>query len=290
MQFREPKRKKLAPLTPATVEKSTVQLRGTFNGFCVVVENTLEARDVLAASCYGKPNLSKWYHFVNKEDEIIRKRQFETRKGFFDDSNQVNKVIVVEDSDSEDENYFAKARKPLYEIDRSGLKERIHLDLSEAYFLYKYTKSLVIYQNGVVLDTELCWRQFCTEDKYFVQNYICYHHFRRKNWVVKPGLKFGGDFLLYKEGPAYYHASYVVIIDILDENTLQRKVDLCRRDMNTKNLAGLNRLCESTAKELLIFQILWPNNIQHISNGDIKHIKVKEILMRRWNPNSKQIN
>lgn len=97
--------------------------------------------------------------------------------------------------------------------------------------------------------------------------------------------------MLYKDGPAFYHASYIVIIDILSEDTLERRTDLCRRSMNTRNIVGLNRLCESTGKELLIFQIIWPQDVHLLANDDdIKHVKVKEILMRRWDPNSKQLN
>lgn len=288
MQLREPKRKKITPPIKLESQKHARQLQGTFNGFCVFVEDTQEARHILETSCYGKPNLSRGYDNVKKE--IIRKRQFETRQNLADKNNKPEKIIVLPDSDSEDENYFTLNIKPVYEIDRSDLKERIYLDLPEAYFLNKYKQCLFIYQDEDLLNFQECWEKFSAEDKYFTQNYICYHHFRRKNWVVKSGLKFGGDFLLYKDGPAYYHASFIVIIDIVDEITLERRVDLCRRSMYTKEITGLNRLCESTGKELLIFQILWPSNVHYITNDHIKHIKVKEILMRRWDPNTKQLN
>lgn len=291
MQVREPKRKKFAPATNLTQQKvKTVQQRGKFNGFCVAVEATQAAKDILGALCYGKPNLSRGYNNVRPDDEIIRKRQFDTRKQYFDPNQKPKKVIVMPDSDSDDDDYFGKEVKPVYEIDRSGLNETINLDLTEAYFLCKYTQSLIIEQNGIVLNSQQCWDKFIAEDRFFIQNYICYHHFRRKNWVVRSGLKFGGDFLLYKQGPAYYHASYVVIIDIFNESNLERNSDLCRREMNARDIIGLNRLCESTGKELLIFQIFWPNNLENVTNEDIKRIKVKEILMRRWDPNTKQLN
>lgn len=54
--------------------------------------------------------------------------------------------------------------------------------------------------------------------------------------------------VLYKEGPASYHASYVVIIDVVDKETLKRDTGMCRRCMNPKNIFGLNRLCETTGK------------------------------------------
>lgn len=95
--------------------------------------------------------------------------------------------------------------------------------------------------------------------------------------------------MLYKHGPAYYHASYVVIIDVVDEETLERLPELCRRSMEVPNVVGLNRLCETMGKELLIFQILWPKGLTVVLNDDIKKFKVKEILMRRWDPNTREI-
>lgn len=283
MQLREPKRKKFSPLLPPQAVPPR-QFLGNLNGFSVIVEATQEARNFLSISCYGKPNLSKGYGCMNKRVEIVRKRQFEARKLLFNKQNKAEKVIVMPDSDSDDDDYFKKEIKPAYEIDTSGVKEKIYLDLVEAYFLHNYKQCLAVQQNGVLLNTQQCWERFSASDKYFAQNYVCYQHFKKKNWVVKPALKFGGDYLLYKDGPAYYHASYVVIVDVLDGESLERRRDLCRRSMNTRDIAGLNRLCETTGKELLIFQILWP------TNDDIKNVKVKEILMRRWDPNSKQLN
>ena len=46
----------------------------------------------------------------------------------------------------------------------------------------------------------------------FPYQYAVYHHFRAKGYVVKDGTKFGCDFLLYKEGPPFYHAQYSVRI------------------------------------------------------------------------------
>ena len=74
-------------------------------------------------------------------------------------------------------------------------------------------------QNGgleqyVILSTDGLHREmhnfFCVAD--FAHQYAVYHHFRAKGYVVKEGTKFGGDFLLYKEGPPFYHALYCVRI------------------------------------------------------------------------------
>lgn len=54
--------------------------------------------------------------------------------------------------------------------------------------------------------------------------------------------------VLYKQGPPYYHASYLVVVETVDADTLIRDDSRCTRKMDWKNLYELNRLCEVTAK------------------------------------------
>lgn len=49
-------------------------------------------------------------------------------------------------------------------------------------------------------------------DNPFLVNYIIYHHFRSLGWVVKSGIKFCVDYLLYKKGPVFSHAEFAVVI------------------------------------------------------------------------------
>lgn len=46
-------------------------------------------------------------------------------------------------------------------------------------------------------------------DNPFLLHYVVYHHYRSLGWVVKTGLKFCVDYLLYKRGPVFTHAEYV---------------------------------------------------------------------------------
>lgn len=43
-------------------------------------------------------------------------------------------------------------------------------------------------------------------DNPFLINYVVYHHYRSLGWVVKGGIKFCVDYLLYKRGPVFTHA------------------------------------------------------------------------------------
>ena len=46
-------------------------------------------------------------------------------------------------------------------------------------------------------------------DNPFLINYVFHHHYRSLGWVVKNGIKFCVDYLLYKRGPVFHHAEYV---------------------------------------------------------------------------------
>jgi tRNA-splicing endonuclease subunit Sen2 len=46
-------------------------------------------------------------------------------------------------------------------------------------------------------------------DNPFLVYYAVYHHYRSLGWVVKGGIKFCVDFLLYKRGPVFSHAEWV---------------------------------------------------------------------------------
>ena len=43
-------------------------------------------------------------------------------------------------------------------------------------------------------------------DNPFLVNYAIYHHYRSLGWVVRSGIKFCVDYLLYKRGPVFHHA------------------------------------------------------------------------------------
>ncbi|KAF5285920.1 hypothetical protein FQA39_LY04381 [Lamprigera yunnana] len=258
---------------------------GYFNYISVVISNESEMQELHTNGCFGKANFSRSYptSLLNENrGEIVRKRVYDRRKewGSKNSTKDVKKLIVVPDSESDDD-YFTDL-KPQYNIDRSKIKEVLNLSLDEAFFLNNFVKCLDILYEGKVMEKNDVWALFKQTDRYFTQNYLVYHYFRSKNWVVKPGIKFGGDFLLYKDGPLFYHASYLIIIDVLDRTTMERKNDLVRRSMEAIKIVALNRLCETVGKELLICQILWPAEILEPEPNNFDKFSINEVLMRRW--------
>ncbi|XP_076627017.1 tRNA splicing endonuclease subunit 2 isoform X1 [Colletes latitarsis] len=204
------------------------------------------------------------------------------------DTDIQNKLLVLPNSDSETENYL-KEIKPKIECGSFPVQETLHLTFEETFFLLYGLGCLnLIDFDGNLLDIDSAWNLFCKVDKNFVQKYVVYHYFRSKGWVVKPGLKYGGDFLLYKQGPPFYHASYIVIVDVLDSDSLIRNENKSMHKSTWNNLLGLDRLSETAAKEILFAQVLWPSSVSHTSNmfnvEILSEFSVRELLWRRWNP------
>ncbi|KAK5133902.1 hypothetical protein LTR08_007131 [Meristemomyces frigidus] len=49
-------------------------------------------------------------------------------------------------------------------------------------------------------------------DSPFLLAYTTYHHFRSLGWVIRPGVKFAVDYLLYNRGPVFSHAEFGVLV------------------------------------------------------------------------------
>ena len=136
------------------------------------------------------------------------------------------------------------------------------------------------------------WRKFNQSNPNFCEEYAVYHHFRSKGWVVKDGTKFGVEFLLYQEGPAYFHAQYSV--KIVSENSPM---------MTWKTLSELNRVTESSSKELLLAEIsncdISPECSELKNIGEMRkesskiiqkllNVRVTENIVKRWVPNQER--
>ena len=70
-------------------------------------------------------------------------------------------------------------------------------------------------------------------DNPFLVNYVVYHHYRSLGWVIKGGIKFCVDYLLYKRGPVFHHAESVSTISHSTANTKQVLNWLIRPDFQS---------------------------------------------------------
>ena len=179
---------------------------------------------------------------------------------------------------------------PIREDPELELKDRpsyLRLELWEAFFLTYGLGCLIISNcdnDNEDMSIDDMWEKFCQVSDYFRLKYAVYHHFRSKGWVVKDGSKFGADFLLYKDGPPFYHASYSVWLRKPVKNT-NTTVDKELPDLDWTSLSGLNRVTESASKELLLIDIFEPDDVNekvYSVTNYLSCIKLEEVLVRRW--------
>lgn len=159
--------------------------------------------------------------------------------------------------------------------------EYLQLSLEEAFFLVYALGCLSIYYEKEPLTIVKLWNVFATIQPTFRTTYMAYHYFRSKGWVPKAGLKYGTDLLLYRKGPPFYHASYSVIIELVDD----RFEGSLRRPFSWKSLAALSRVSVNVSKELMLCYLIKPSSMtdkEMESPECIKRIKVQEVILSRW--------
>jgi tRNA-intron lyase len=165
----------------------------------------------------------------------------------------------------------------------SILIENLCLSYEEAFYL-SYALGCLRILNGIddsVMTNSELWKFFSTKDDRFACKYIVYHKLRSTGWILKSGIKYGTDFLVYYKGPEQYHSSFSVIVKQLSGTTLD--VDGASSFMK---LAGLIRINENVSKEVIICYVLFdPNSYVDLSKPNcIKHACVYQMAVRRWIP------
>ncbi|ESP01623.1 hypothetical protein LOTGIDRAFT_200224 [Lottia gigantea] len=194
--------------------------------------------------------------------------------------------LFVIPSENYDKNIKRKTRKwrPIMKMNPFPIKEYLQLSFVEAFFLCYGLGCLIVQNSERNIDIKSLWKLFCTKQRNFIPSYICYHYFRSKGWVPKSGLKFGCDYILYKVGPPFYHGSYSVIIQYVEEGSLKPVSGYYQRKLSWRSLCGLNRITEHVGKEVLICYVIKPKSIsdETFSSDFISHFKVKEIMLSRW--------
>mmetsp|Transcript_55043 Transcript_55043/g.98041 ORF Transcript_55043/g.98041 Transcript_55043/m.98041 type:complete len:315 (-) Transcript_55043:739-1683(-) len=144
--------------------------------------------------------------------------------------------------------------------------EALHLQPEEAFYLLVERRCIKISDPNGVLSRVEAWKRFATQfhpyptrtfdpnivdelmtcpRQSFFSRYKVYHHFRSREWIVRHGLEFGVDYLLYDGDPNTAHAAYgVLIIDAPPPTWLD-----CMRHV---------RLAETVAKTVLLCQVCLP--------------------------------
>lgn len=183
-------------------------------------------------------------------------------------------------------------------IDAIPNLENMQLTLFEALFLSLSLDTLDIYlpQSADPLDrttllalfTDLYGTQHESDDTSLVQtsakflvHYAVYHHYRSLGWTVKPGVKFGVDWLLYKRGPVFSHAEFsiVVIPSPLPNDT---------EDRSWWWLHMLSRVNGQVKKTIILTYVNFEEQMIALDDMTLQDVlalyKVREVSVRRWIP------
>ncbi len=136
-------------------------------------------------------------------------------------------------------------------------------------------------------------------DDPFLLSYVVYHHFRSLGWVIRPGIKFGVDYLLYNRGPVFAHAEFAVVIlpsytDPYYFRSPETRKETERRQRRPWHwLHCVNRVQSQVRKSLLLVYVEVPPPNPENEGGSnpkdigrfLKRYRVWEVNVKRWIPN-----
>lgn len=134
-------------------------------------------------------------------------------------------------------------------------------------------------------------------DDPFLLSYVVYHHFRSLGWVVRSGVKFGVNYLLYNRGPVFAHAEFAAIImpsysDSYYANCSEGHGKSGRKERKPWEwLHCVNRVQSQVRKSLLLVYVEVPapgegslDRPEDIGRM-LKRFTIREVNIKRWTPN-----
>ncbi len=138
-----------------------------------------------------------------------------------------------------------------------NIQAPLELSIIEALYLLK--NGLVdVYAGNKKLSAEDLYRIGIERVEKFKELYVVYEDLRRRGFVVRRGLKFGCDYLVYRFGPGIDHAPFGVEVMSIDE------------EYDPISIVRMGRLLHSVRKKLIIA----------IVNGD----NIRYALYSWWKP------
>lgn len=129
------------------------------------------------------------------------------------------------------------------------------LTLLEALYLHQTDLITIDYNNVILTVDQFKDLTFKTNFHLLEDLYFVYRDLRAKNYILKPGLKFGSDFSVYKKGPGIDHAPF--LIRVFPRNSKIHPLDL----------VSAGRLANSVKKRYVMASV--------ISEFDIKYYEFK---------------
>ena len=192
-------------------------------------------------------------------------------------------------------------------------EEHLQLTPEEAFFLvYGLGVLEISYRNSVISQPKLLPlfathsvfpikdAQRVAPDSPFLLKYVVYHHFRSLGWVVRPGIKFAVDYLLYYRGPVFAHAEFAVVIlpaylhPYWSETEERQRHSAEREHRDWWWLHRVNRVLTHALKTLVLVYVEVPPPVEKGEDADgevndvgqlLARYKVREFIFQRWQMN-----
>ncbi|TDH74085.1 hypothetical protein CCR75_009567 [Bremia lactucae] len=116
-------------------------------------------------------------------------------------------------------------------------ERRRHLSLLETY--YAVSEGLLLYAKPL---REL-WDRFGSSSATFARDFVLYQHFRNLGWILKSGLNYGANYVLYRGSAAQFHSEYIVYVQ--DES----------KDLLWNTIQSLTRIAADVKKTVLLCSV-----------------------------------
>ncbi|KAG5675224.1 hypothetical protein PVAND_005148 [Polypedilum vanderplanki] len=235
-------------------------LIGYFTGLDVEIFDENSIKTLANCGCFGEDSRPRQMISAIEKSGIekMTKAMYEQKLKWrekFGSSQAETKIISVDGKEKEDPFIIENTRALFPE---------------EAMFLHKELNCLEIRNaiDGKSLSTLELWKEFCELNESFPSHYAAYVYLKSKNWVIKLGSKFGGIFLLYKQGPAFYHATYIVKL------VVNERIDMLEFKTH-------ERVAENTKKQMLYLEINFPDDLDPLSIENLHKFTVREAAFQR---------
>lgn len=133
-------------------------------------------------------------------------------------------------------------------------------------------------------------------DDPFLISYVVYHHYRSLGWIVRSGVKFGVEYLLYNRGPVFSHAEFALVVIPSYGHPYWSETEERRAHAEKKQarswwwLHCVNRVQAQVRKSLVIcyVEVPPPDDAQALENDIgalLGRYKVRDVAIKRWVPN-----
>ncbi|KAI5474229.1 tRNA-intron endonuclease [Pseudohyphozyma bogoriensis] len=135
-------------------------------------------------------------------------------------------------------------------------------------------------------------------DSPFLISYAVYHHYRSMGWVIRSGVKFCADWVLYGPGgPVGGHAEFAVVVvpSYVDPEDAKSSPFNTLAEMETRNswkwFNTVNRVCSGVKKTLILVHVLIPpiesvpKEHDWVANNPAQamaKLEIREVAVRRW--------